>query len=245
MTAIEPIAGRVGSVDLARTMLTRLLEVSTFLCIPTVVSLLAVAPATRHTISVLTGYKPLFLPTRPQTLIGSAFYLPNIKMVGLTTVFTVALFLPYVLARGMGWALRVFLSGHVIATLAVAIVVVPGDWFGWRQAVHIVHSSDLGASAGLAACAGGLAILLGRRWALLGGLLLAGLTAFFLRDLAHTHGLNRMADIEHLIAVSVGVGLEAWWLPHNGGRLWPRRLDNLWLRQPGHAGRGGGPAERS
>lgn len=242
MTTIEPVAGPVGTSDTARTMLTRLLEVSAFLCIPTVVSLLAIGSPTRSTISVLAYYKPLFLATRPQTLIGSAFYLRNIEMVGLTTVFTVALFLPYVLARGMGWSIRVFLTGHVVATLAVAIVVIPGDWLGWRDAIHVVHSSDMGASAGLAACAGGLAVLLRRRWPVLGGLLLAGLYAFFLWKLFHTHRLNRMAEIEHLIALSVGVGLEAWWLPHNGGRLWPRRLGTL---RPGHGGRGSDPAERS
>ncbi len=245
MTAVEPVAGHVGSSDTARTMLTRLLEVSAFLCIPTVVSLLAVAPATRHAVGVLTDYRPLFVVTRPQTLIGSAFYLPNIQMVGLTTVFTIAVFLPYVLARGMGWALRVFLAGHVIATLAIAVVVIPGDWLGWGEAIHIVHSSDRGASAGLAACAGGLAILIHRRWPWIGALVLAGLYAFFLDSLTHMHGLNRLAEIEHLIALTVGIGLEAWWLPHHGGRLWPGPPGSLKIRRRGTAGRGGAASERS
>ncbi len=222
MTTIGPHASDVEGADVAQAMLTRLLEAAGLICIPTVISLLAIASPTRKTISVLTYYKPLFLLTRPQTLIGSAFYLPNVQMVGITTVFTVALFVPYVLARGAGWSVRVFLTGHVVATLAASAVVIPGDWLGWRDAVHIVHSSDVGASAGLAACAGGLAILLGRRWRWVGGLLLIGLYAFFVQNLSGARLLAALAELEHIVALTTGVVLELWWLPRNDGHLWPR-----------------------
>jgi hypothetical protein len=233
VTTVGPQAGAVDRADVAQTMLTRLLEVAGLICIPTIISLLAIASPTRTTISVLTYYKPLFLFSRPQTLIGSAFYLPNVAMVGVTTVLTVALFVPYVLARGAAWSVRVFLTGHVLATLAVAVVVIPGDWLGWRSAIHIVHSSDVGASAGLAACAGGLAVLVGRRWRWAGALILIGLYGYFLHHLAGERLIRGLADLEHITAVTTGVALELWWLPRNGGHLLPRRA------------RGSGPSIRS
>ncbi|MCU1459489.1 MAG: hypothetical protein JWL73_3581 [Actinomycetia bacterium] len=219
----------------AQTMLMRLLEVAGLICIPTVVSLLVIASPTRRVVSFFTYYRPVLLLSRPQTIFGSAFYLPNVEMVGLTTVLTVALFTPYVLARGTAWSARVFFTGHVIATLSVAAVVIPGDWAGWRTAIHIAHSGDLGASAGLAACAGGLAVLIGRRWWWLGGLLLAGLGGYFLQTLLQaTRVMDRVAEVEHLIAMAVGVALELWWLPRHDGHLWIR-----------HRQRGGVSARRS
>ena len=124
-------------------------------------------------------------------------------MVGPTTVMTVALFLPYTLVAGARRAWGAFFTGHIVATLAVAAVVLPAAGWHWLPAVVLRDRPDLGASAGLAAAAGALAAWLGGRR---GGFLVAGaVTGYLGANFLLTH---RLSDVEHLVALATGAAFE-------------------------------------
>ncbi len=133
------------------------------------------------------------------TVVGSAFFLPDVRMVAPTTLATMLLFVPYAVAAGARPALRAFFTGHGVATMAVAAVVLPGAALGWPPAVALSTRSDIGASAGLAAVAGAACVRFDRRRA--GPALLAALAIGFGLNLARGH---RVVDVEHLLALATG-----------------------------------------
>jgi hypothetical protein len=133
------------------------------------------------------------------TVVGSAFFLPDVRMVAPTTLATMLLFFPYAVAAGARPALRTFFTGHVVATVAVAAVVLPGAALGWPAAVELSTRPDIGASAGLAAVAGAACVRLG--WRRAGPVLLAVLAIGFGLSLARGH---RVVDVEHLLALATG-----------------------------------------
>lgn len=133
------------------------------------------------------------------TVVGSAFFLPDVHMVAPTTLATMLLFFPYAVAAGARPALRTFFTGHVVATVAVAAVILPGAALGWRAAVALATRPDIGASAGLAAVAGAGCVRLG--WRRAGPVLLAALAIGFGLSLARGH---RVVDVEHLLALATG-----------------------------------------
>jgi hypothetical protein len=133
------------------------------------------------------------------TLFGSALLLPTLAMIGPTTIMTFALVVPYALGAGAGPTLRAFFSGHVLATLLVAAVVMPGAALGWAPAVALRVRTDVGASAGIAAVGGAWCVLLGPRRG--GPILLVALVAFFATGLVLT---RHLVEVEHLIAVATG-----------------------------------------
>jgi hypothetical protein len=132
------------------------------------------------------------------TVVGSAFLLPDRRLIP-TIVTTILLFMPYAVAAGTGRALRTFFTGHVMATLAVAAVVLPGAALGWRPAVVLATRSDIGASAGLAAVAGASCLLPGTRR--VGPVVLAVIAIGFGTSLVQSH---RVVDVEHLLALATG-----------------------------------------
>ncbi|HYT39693.1 MAG TPA: hypothetical protein VEN99_09295, partial [Acidimicrobiia bacterium] len=148
-----------------------------------------------------------------------------------------AVVLPYVLREGFRRAAAVFFTGHVLATLAVAAVVLPLAAWGWHPAETVRMRVDVGSSAGVAAVAGALAVSIRRRrrgeagdaperrW---GAALLGAFVADFAVRLLLFHTL---AEIEHLIALSAGALLGWWWAPSPG-----RFIAGSW-RHP-QAGRG-------
>ncbi len=219
---LEHPVGPGGPPYVARTLGLRLVGVVGLGCAAIAVTMLASWGSTRVAIRYFAYYRPVVLPTRPQTLFGSAIYLSHVGMLGPTTFFALLLFLPYALIRGVGWSLGVFFTGHVVSTIAIAIVFFPLDWAGSHWAVHVIHAGDVGASAGLAACAGALAACIGRRHRYLGGAVATALYGYFVRSLVRGHGLAQIADIEHLTALTVGVLFEVLWFDHNGGAFWPR-----------------------
>jgi hypothetical protein len=96
-----------------------------------------------------------------------------------------------------------FFIGHVVATLAVAAVVLPAAGWHWLPAVVLRDRPDLGASAGLAAVAGAFAARLGGQR---GGFLVAGaVVGYFGSNLLVTH---RLSDVEHLVALAAGAAFE-------------------------------------
>ncbi|HEY3240356.1 MAG TPA: hypothetical protein VGL92_12365 [Acidimicrobiia bacterium] len=176
------------------------------------------------------------------TLFGSALLLPRLQMIGPTTIMTFALVVPYALAAGARPALRAFFSGHVLATLAVAAVVVPGAALGWAPAVALRVRSDVGASAGIAAVGGACCVLLGRRRG--GPILLAALVAWFATGLVRTY---RLVEVEHLVAVATGAVSE--WARRRAVRRRARssllHTSQPMLRGDGKEERGNGTTSRS
>jgi hypothetical protein len=162
-------------------------------------------PATRPLARFCCWYSPARLASGAfWTLPGSALLLPFFNMVGPTTVMTAALFLPCALIAGARRAWGAFFTGHVVATLVVAAVVLPGARWNWLPAVVLRDRSDLGASAGLAAAAGALAVRLGWRR---GGLVAGTVAAYFGTHLLLTH---RLSDVQHLVALTAGAAFERW-----------------------------------
>ncbi len=174
-------------------------------------TLLAHHQPTHDLVRWTTDYSPARLVQgRVWTLPASALVLAHLKtVVGPSTLMLLALLLPYVLARGTGRAATVFMSGHVLATLSVAGAVLVGLAFGLPGAVGVAHRVDVGASAGLAATGGALAVVVARRSSAIGLAVLTALFLFFLNGLlflgGNGHGLT---DVEHLVAVTVGATLE-------------------------------------
>ena len=154
------------------------------------------------------GYTPARLAAGAWwTVLGSALLVVNLHLLGVNTVLFLAVVLPYVLREGFGRAAAVFFTGHGLATLAVAAVVLPMAAFGWHPAQLVRVRVDVGSSAGVAAVAGALAVSIRRRrW---GTALLAAFAIDFAVRLLLFHTL---AEVEHFIALGAGVLLGRRWL---------------------------------
>jgi hypothetical protein len=168
------------------------------------------------------AYSPARLAAgRVWTLPLSAFLLGHPKMVGPTSVMFALLFLPYALLRGIGRAGITGMAGHVVSTLVVAAVVLPAAALGSVDATRVVHAPDYGASAALAACAGGLAVVLARRHRVAGIVLPALVAGYFLFHLAAVpQTAANVADVEHLVALGTGALVEWSFFVH--GSRFPR-----------------------
>jgi hypothetical protein len=141
------------------------------------------------------------------TVFGSALLVVRLKLFGINTALLLGVVLPYTLRHGSRRALAVFFAGHVAATLAVAAVVLPLAAAGWHPAEVVRPELDVGASAGVAAVAGAMAVSARRRR--LGVVLLAGLALFFAAHLVAAHTLS---EAEHLVALTTGALLGRWWV---------------------------------
>jgi hypothetical protein len=136
---------------------------------------------------------------------ASAFLVGHPSMLGLTSVFAVLVFLPFCLAAGARAAAIVGMAGHCVSTMLIAAIVLPAAALGSHDAFRVVHMGDYGASAFLAALAGGMVVLLRPRACVASIVLAGGLLLFFGASLV-THGdlMHNVADVEHLTAIGVG-----------------------------------------
>jgi hypothetical protein len=188
-------------------LLQRLLGVAAFLCIPTAVGLAFADSALHHSVQDLAGYSPARLAHGAVwTLPASAFLVPRLAMVGTTTLFVLGVFLPLSLVAGTWRAAQVFLAGHCVSTLIVATVIVAGAAMGWSAATAAYAQADVGASAGLAACAGALVYLVGRWSRAVGIALFLALVWLFVSGAFYRQkGDFEIAEAEHLLALATGV----------------------------------------
>jgi hypothetical protein len=201
---------------LARQATLRVLGVLAVLGLTAVVTFAAIAPSTASLINYLAKYSPDRLADgRVWTLPMSAFLVGHPHMIGPTTFFIVLIFLPYALWRGLVRAGIVAMSGHVVSTLVVAAVVLPASAMGLSEATSIARSLDYGASAALAACAGGLAVALARRVRPLGVLVLVSVVGWFVYSLVTIRQtMSNVADVEHLVGLGTGMAVEWWFERH-------------------------------
>ena len=213
MAVDSALAPPSPTVHRSRVMATRVASVIAVLAACALATVAAKAPGTASAVSYLAKYSPDRLADgRVWTLPTSAFLLGHPRMIGPTTFFTVLFFLPYVLRCGILRAGIVAMSGHLLATLVVAAVVLPAAALGSPTYLTVAHTLDYGASAALAACAGGLVVVIGRRRPTPAGIVLVLVTMWFVGQIAlNRHPLADVPDVEHLVALSTGVFLE-WWL---------------------------------
>ena len=190
------------------------------------------------------GYTPARLAAGAWwTVLGSALLVVNLRLFGVNTALLLGVVVPFVLREGSRRALTAFFAGHVLATLAVAAVVLPAAAWGWHPAEALRVRVDVGTSAGVAAVGGALAASMmwrrqgeagkaperrqgeagkapERRW---GAALLGAFAADFAVRLLLFH---TVAEVEHLIALSAGALLGRHWA-HSSERFiagsWPHR----------------------
>src|SRR5262249_6613293 len=151
------------------------------IAIPTVLGLVVRDLGTGALVTTLFHYSPdRFIGGQVWTLVLSGMLPPKLDSIGLNTIVMTILLVPYVLVRGPWRAVGRFLAGHVGATLAVAAIVLPAAALGSSSAAAVARAPDFGVSAGLAAVAGALVVVVWRRAGPVpGGLLLAGIRGLF------------------------------------------------------------------
>lgn len=179
--------------------------------VPTLLGVAVHHYGSNGTVSTLFHYSPdRFIGGHVWTLVLSGVLPPKLGNIGTTTLLMTVVLVPYVLVRGPWRALGRFLAGHVGATLAVAVFVLPAAALGSRGAAAVARAPDFGVSAGLAAVAGALVVVVWRRYGpVVGGLLLASVFGFFAAHLLTTTSLgHRLSESEHLIAAGLGIVLE-------------------------------------
>ena len=185
------------SVGLRRAM--RLAGVVAVAAVAAVISLANRAPL-HSAVHQCCGYTPARLAAGAWwTVLGSALLVVQLKLFGINAALLLGVLLPYAWREGSGRALVVYFTGHVVATLAVAAVVLPLAAWGWDPAEVVRMQLDVGASAGIAAVAGAVAVSMHRRG--VGAALFVGLAAFFAVHLVAAHTLS---DVEHLLALTTG-----------------------------------------
>ena len=181
------------------------------IAVPTALGLVARNADARPVSTLLFHYSPdRFIHGRVWTLVLSGLVPPKLSNLGPNTIVMTLILVPYVLLRGAGRAVGRFFAGHVLATLAVAALVLPGAMVGWGFASDVARAPDYGVSAGLATIAGALGVVVWRRRGPVAGiLLLVGVFGFFASRLLVTGALSHyLSESEHVIAAGVGIVLE-------------------------------------
>ena len=209
-----PACGRVVNSDsIGSQSLVRLLGVVGILTVPVVLTLLYADGATHEAVRFLAGDSPERLTHGALWSVPlAALVLPNIRMIGTTTVVTIACLLPYALLRGPVRALVVYFAGHIVATLVVAAVVIGGHVAAWSSIEPVYRHLDLGASSGLAAVVGGLAGVMFTRMRVAALVIGIGVAGWFAVALAESPGvIHDVAAVEHLVALGVGLTVERRW----------------------------------
>jgi hypothetical protein len=180
--------------------------------VPAALGTLAREPSVRSLTRELFFYSPdRFARGAVWTLPLSGVLPPRLDQVGLNTIVMTTIFVPYVLVRGVWKAIGRFFAGHLVATLTIGLVVLPAAALGTHWGTTVAAARDYGISAGLAGVAGAMSVVVWRRAGPGPGLVvLTALTGFFLYRFAVHHGLDyRLAEVEHLLAATVGAALEA------------------------------------
>jgi hypothetical protein len=193
--------------------LLRLLGVVGFLTVPVAVTLLYADGATHDGVRLFAGASPERLAHGALWSVPlAALVVPNVRMIGPTTLFTIAFLLPYALLRGPVRALVVFFAGHIVATVAIAVVVIGGHLVAWSTVEPVYRHLDLGASSGLAAVVGGLMGALFTRMRIAALIVVAGVVGWIAAALAESPGAIHDAEaVEHIVALGVGLTLERRW----------------------------------
>ena len=187
--------------------MTRLLGVMAVAALATVISVANRAPH-HAAVHACCAYTPARLAAGAWwTVLGSALLVVQLKLFGINAALLLGVVLPFAWRQGSRRALTIYFAGHVVATLMVAAAVLPLAAWGWDPAAAVRTQLDVGASAGIAAVAGAVAVSMRRRP--VGVALFLGLATFFAAHLALAHTLS---EGEHLIALTTGAVLARRWV---------------------------------
>jgi hypothetical protein len=180
------------------------------LAVPLVVGALYRTPATHSFVAWLCSYSP-------QRLVhGAVWKVPFSALLeaqpgrlGPDTLVPTLIFAPYLLWVGVGRSLRTFFAGHVVATLAAAAFIFAGVALGSATAHRLYTLRDNGVSAGLAAAAGALAVLVWHTRARpVAAVVLGTVLLLFTYRIANESLGATLADGEHLVAIATGAFVE-------------------------------------
>jgi hypothetical protein len=180
------------------------------LAVPLAVGALERAPATHAFVDWLCSYSPSrFVHGAVWTLPASALLEAQPAKLGPNTLVPTVIFAPYLLWVGVGPSIRTFFAGHIVATLSAAGVILLGVLAGSGVAHELFVLRDNGVSAGLAAAAGGLGVLLWHtRVRPLAAVVLAVVLVLFTYRIARESLGATLADGEHLAAIATGAAIE-------------------------------------
>lgn len=181
------------------------------MAVPTALGLFARNAGAASVATVLFHYSPdRFVHGWVWTLPLSGLVPPKLTNLGPNTIAMTIILVPYVLLRGAWRTVGRFFAGHVLATLAVAAVVLPGAAIGWRFASDIARAPDFGVSAGLAAVAGAMVVVSWRRRGRVAGIAtLVAVFGFFAWRLLVAGPLSHyLSESEHVFAALAGIGVE-------------------------------------
>jgi lipopolysaccharide export LptBFGC system permease protein LptF len=180
------------------------------LAVPLVVGGLDRTPATRSFVVWLCSYSPQRLARGAfWTVPFSALLEAQPGKLGPDTLVPTIIFAPYLLWAGVGRSLRTFFAGHVVATLAAAAFILAGVALGSATAHRLYSMSDNGVSAGLAAAAGALAVLIWHTRARpVAAVVLGAVLLLFTYRIANENLGATLADGEHLVAIAAGAFVE-------------------------------------
>jgi len=191
----------------------RAVALAAFLAVPLTFGELHSLRAYHPIITWLCAYTPERLfHGEAWTLPMSALISARPDALGTNVVVPMVVLAPFVMACGIVRPLRAFFSGHVVATLAAALVISAGAVLSVPESRTLLHSVDAGVSAGLAAAGGALAMaLLRTRWRALAVVLTAVLLGLFMRRIPSEGPTALLAECEHLLAFATGVVVERTW----------------------------------
>jgi len=183
------------------------------LLVPLTVGLLGTLAPLHPVIGWLCSYSPQRLfRGELWTLPLSGVIQARPRTLGQYTLVSLGVMTPYILGFGIARPLRAYIAGHVIATLAAAVVIGLGAALGWHEASVLFHTRDAGVSAGMAAAGGGLAVALMRtQWRPLAIIVVAALLYLFTERIAAENATRALADGEHLVALVTGAFVERTW----------------------------------
>jgi hypothetical protein len=205
----------------ASTLWRRAFAAVAFGLLPFLVAALHHRPATHDAVGFLFGYTPArFVHGAVWTLPLSALITSQATRVGLAVGVMLALMAPYLILAGAPRTIVRYFAGHIACTLVMLVAIVVSSAAGWATATHLYSTHDTGISAGLAAVGGAFAVLLSRtrtRWLAVAAI---GIPLYFYTyRLGSETASGVLADVEHLIAFTVGVVIEWRWPLH----AWPER----------------------
>jgi hypothetical protein len=180
------------------------------LAVPIAVGALERTATTHAFVNWLCSYSPSRLVHGAVwSLPASALLEAQPAKLGPNTLVPTLIFAPYLLWVGAGPAIRTFFAGHIVATLSAAGVILLGVLAGSGVAHELYVLRDNGVSAGLAAAAGALGVLLWyTRARPLAAVVLAVVLVLFTYRIASESLSATLADGEHLVAIATGAAVE-------------------------------------
>ena len=207
-----------------------------FSALPFVVAAIGHWDLAHDAVKDLSRYTPeRFVHGAVWTLPISALITARVTHVSVAIGVMLVLLTPYVILAGFPRAIVRFFAGHVTCTLVTLVVIVTASAAGSATATKLYSTTDTGISAGLGAVGGAFVVLLWRsrvRWLAVAALAIP--LYFYTYRVGSEAAPALMADVEHVIALVVGIAIE-WRWPL---RAWPERAAVVDLCPPGQ------PAER-